>query len=413
MPRTHHAARVGAISVLAVSMGLSLAACRGSDSSKATGSGAPIPVTSILDQTGALSGYGASMHEATDLAIDDINSHGGVLGRKLALTSKDTQSDAARYTVLAREAATSDAAVVMGGITSASREAIRPIFHQANKLYFYNVLYEGGVCDKNAFVTGETPNQQLEPMLKWAVQQGLKKWYVLAANYNYGQISASWVEKYAKQNGAQIVGGPSFFDLSVSDFSTEIPKIESSGADLVVSLLVGAGHMNFYKQWTATGLNKQTTIVSPSYGLGAEQVALGKDGAGILDAYPYMPHAGANDSLTKAWAAKGMKDAITPGAVSTWNAWHLWAEAVDKAGTTDRDKVIAALEGGVSYDGPAGSISFDAKTHHAVLPMSLWRDTGTGEMEKVQVLSENAQPTFEQSKCDLIANPQQNQQFTP
>jgi urea transport system substrate-binding protein len=411
MNRSHRAAVAG---TLAFAMSASLASCRGGEDSKVDAtSGGTIPVTSILDETGPLSGYGLAMQDATKLSIDDINQNGGVLGKQLVLTDEDSKSDEANYTVLARDAATSDAAVVMGGITSASREAIRPIFHQADKLYFYNVLYEGGVCDKNAFVTGETPNQQLQPLLEWAAAQGLKKWYVLAANYNYGQISASWVEEYAAENGAEIVGGPSFFDLTVSDFATEVPKIENSGADLIVSLLVGPGHLNFYKQWTATGLNEKTTIVSPSYGLGAEQVALGTDGTGILNAYPYMPSTGAEDSLNQAWTDAGIENIITPGAVSTWNAWHLWAAAVEEAGTTDRDDVTAALEGGVSYDGPAGSVTYDPQTHHAVLPMSLWKDTGTGEMELVELLSDSAQPTFEQSKCDLIEDPDQNEQFTP
>lgn len=397
---------------LTVALTLNASACRSSTSEASTDSG-PIPVTSILDETGALSGYGVAIQQATKLAVTDINDEGGVLGRQLKLSDKDTQSDDGNYTVLARDAASSDAAVVMGGITSASRESIRPIFHAAKKLYFYNVLYEGGVCDKNTFVTGETPNQQLQPLLKWASDQQLKKWYILAANYNYGQISASWVKKFAKENGAEIVGGPSFFDLTVTDFSTEIAKIESSGADLIVSLLVGAGHQNFYKQWTATGLNEQAQIVSPSYGLGAEQVALGRDGTGIYNAYPYMPSDAGDDVLAKAWAKAGVKEAITPGAVATWNAWHLWAAAVEKAGSTDRDKVTAALEAGVSYDGPAGTISYDAKTHHAIPSMSLWRDTGAGVMEKVETLSEKAEPTFEQSKCDLVANPEQNEQFIP
>lgn len=397
---------------VALALTLNMAGCRNASSDSKADSG-PIPVTSILDVTGPLSGYGLAMDKATKLAIDDINASGGVLDRKLKLTDQDTQSDEANYTLLAREAASSDAAVVMGGITSASREAIRPIFDSAKKLYFYNVLYEGGVCDKNTFVTGETPNQQLEPLLKWAADQRLKKWYVLAANYNYGQISASWVKKFAKENGAEIVGGPDFFDMTVTDFATEVPKIESSGADLIVSLLVGAGHQNFYKQWSATGLNNSTKIVSPSYGLGAEQVALGKDGKGIYDAYPYMPSAEGDDVLAKAWKKAGLKETITPAAVSTWNAWHLWAAAVEKAGTTDRDKVTKALEDGVSYDGPAGTITYDAKTHHAVLPMTLWRDNGKGVMEKVETLSEKSEPTFEQSKCDLIGDPEQNKQFTP
>jgi urea transport system substrate-binding protein len=400
----------GAFVVLAV-LSLLLGACGGGGG----GGAGTMTVGSLLDETGPLNSYGLPMQAAAKLAIDDINHSGGVLGKQLKLVDDDSQSDIARYTVLARQLATSDVAVVQGGITSASREAIRPIFHSARKLYFYNPLYEGGVCDKNTFVTGVTPTQQLEPLLKWTVDQGKKKWYVLAANYNYGTISASWVQKLAAQYGARIVGGPSFFDLTVTDFTSQLPKIQASGADTIVSLLVGAGHLNFYKQWTASGMNRTTTIVSPTFGFGSEQVALGPSGAGILSAFPYFQELDtpASAKFNELWKTTGVSGAITPGAESTWVGWHLWAEAVNKAGTTDRDKVIAALETGLSYDGPAGTYKMDPGSHHTIVPMRLWKDDGKGGFQLVTVLSPAAAPTFEQSKCDLIKNPDLNQQFTP
>lgn len=109
----------------------------------------PVKVGSILDATGPLSLYGDPMVKATRLAVDTINANGGVLGRQLELVAVDSQSDIAQYTAGARTLAEdSDIVVVHGGITSASREAIRPIFNEAEMLYFYNQLYEGGVCEK-------------------------------------------------------------------------------------------------------------------------------------------------------------------------------------------------------------------------------------------------------------------------
>lgn len=386
-------------------------------SGKVAAKGSPIPVASILDETGAFSGYGLPMQEATAMAIADINANGGVLGRPLKLTALDSQSSQPKYVVLARQVASSDAAVVIGGILSASREAIRPIFHSAKKLYFYAPLYEGGVCDKNMVATGPVPTQQLAPLLKWAVDNGLKKWYIMAANYNFGQISASWAKDYAKQYGASVVGNtPEFYALDKSDFASEIPKIQSSGADLIVSFLVGTAQENFYKQWTATGLNKTTKIVSTTYGYGAEQIDLGKAGAGIYAGWPFMPtaEASANNTFVQAWKKSGTKQPITPGAASTWNAWHLWATAANKAGSVDRDKVIAAMEtGGVSFEGPGGRVTIDGPTHQAVLPIRLYQDSGNGSFDQVKLLSDAAAPTFIQEKCNLIKSPTVSTQFTP
>ena len=413
MPRIR--ARTNRFGVAAAIVGLALgvAAC---SSGSPSGNGGTLSVGSILDETGPLNAYGIPMQEATRLAVDDIDKNGGVLGKQLKLNDLDSQSDIAKYTVLARQI-TSDSStvVVQGGITSASREAIRPIFDSAQLLYFYNVLYEGGVCDKDTFVTGVTPTQQLEPLLKWAADNGKKKWYVLAANYNYGQISAQWATKLAGQYGATIVGGPTFFDLTVSDFTSELPKIQASGADAIVSFLVGGAHINFYKQWAATGLNKTTTIVSTSFGFGSEQTVLGSAAAGILAAYPYFQQldSPASTRLKNAWQAAGYKDVVTPGAEATWAGWHLWAEAVNKTGSTDRNKVIATLEKKFTYDSAAGTYTIDPGSHHVLVPMRLWKDDGNGGFQMVSLLNGAAPPTFEQSKCDLVKNPGLNQQFTP
>src|SRR5262245_56847033 len=150
----------------------------------------PIVVGSVLDETGGLNVYGKAMADATRLAIKSINDAGGVLGRPLKLVSYDAQSDNAKYTAYANQLSLKDKAVViMGGITSASREAIRPVVARNKTLYFYNEQYEGGVCDKNVFLTGIVPSQQVAPTVDWAIKNIGKKFYVLAADYNYGHIS--------------------------------------------------------------------------------------------------------------------------------------------------------------------------------------------------------------------------------
>ena len=96
----------------------------------------------------------------------------------------------------------------MGGITSASREAMRPVVNRYQALYFYNEQYEGGVCDKFVFCTGVTPAQQLGVLVPWAVEIG-EKFYTLAADYNYGHISADWVKVFLDKAGGSGSAGSS------------------------------------------------------------------------------------------------------------------------------------------------------------------------------------------------------------
>jgi len=120
----------------------------------------PIKVGFIEDNSGVLDIYGKPIVMANALAIDEINAAGGLLGRKLEGKQYDSQSDIALYTKYAQQLVRDDKVdVAHAGITSASREAIRQTFRRGNVLYFYNILYEGGVCDRNCFVTGTTPAQ--------------------------------------------------------------------------------------------------------------------------------------------------------------------------------------------------------------------------------------------------------------
>ena len=129
--------------------------------------------------------------------------------------------------------------MIFGAFSSASREAIRPIMDRAKQLYFYNNQYEGGVCDSNVFVTGAVPEQQFSTLIPWMMEKYGKKVYTIAADYNFGQISAEWVRNIVKENGGTMVG-EEFIPLSVSQFSQTIQNIQKAKPDVLVTLLVGA-----------------------------------------------------------------------------------------------------------------------------------------------------------------------------
>jgi urea transport system substrate-binding protein len=376
-----------------------------------------IVVGSILDKTGPLNIYGVPMQDATELAIKDINGKGGVLGRKLKLVSYDAQSANEKYTQFANQLALQDKAVViMGGITSASREAIRPVTDRLNMLYFYNEQYEGGVCDKNVFLTGVVPSQQLDALVPWAIKNIGPKLYVAAADYNYGQISAEWVKRYAGEAGGEVIG-TEFIPLEVAEFRSVIDDLQGAQPDVVVSLLVGGNHISFYRQFASAGLGESMKIVSPTFGLGNEQVVLApSESQDITVAYPYFQEL--DNTVNKEFVDRWHKaygedyDYITDSAATVWNGWHLWAEAVEKAGTTDKDRVIEALESEITFDGPGGLVKLDGGSHHLIQNIHL---AETNENKGFDVIDsqQSVPPSYEQEVCDLIANPNENRQFTP
>lgn len=374
--------------------------------------GGEIKVGSILDTSGLFDIYGKPMDKAVQMAIDEINAAGGLLGRQLKKVAYDTQSDMALYTKFGQQLARDDKVdVVHGGILSASREAIRPTLRKEGVLYFYNVQYEGGVCDRNIVCTGITPAQQAEVMLPFAMKKWGKKAYVLAADYNYGQITSKWVRKIVAANGGS-VAQVDFFPLDVADFNSTIKKIQDAKPDFVVSVLVGGAHMSFYRQWAAAGMNTRIPMCSTTLGAGNEQAVLTKaEGDGILCAYNFSRELAnpATKAFLDRWTKKyGNTNDVHELAAASYQGMQLWAEAVRKAKSVKRDEVVKAIESGLSITGPGGKITIDAQTHHAVLDVHIMEVKD----QKMNVLQSIAQkpPVDTQLVCDLKKNPNSNVQ---
>lgn len=372
-----------------------------------------IKLGSILDTSGIFDAYGKPMDIALRLAVAQINADGGLLGKQVEVIAYDTQSDMALYTQYGQQLTRQDKVdVVHGGILSASREAIRQTMRKTKTLYFYNVLYEGGVCDRNIFINGVTPAQQVEALVPYAMGKSGKKVYILAADYNYGQITAKWIQKFVADNGGETVG-VDFFPLDVADFGSTIAKIQTVGPDLVIAPLVGGAHLSFFRQWAASGMKDKIPLASTTLGVGNEhKVLTPEEGNGIMVAYNYSQELDTpeNAAFKKAWAdANGGDQSMHEIAVSNYQGVLTWAEGVRKAGSLDREAVTAALETGVSITGPAGKITVDPKTHHAVLDVHLM-ELQDQKMKVIKTLPQR-QPIDTQAVCDLEANPDSNKQY--
>ncbi|WP_323781786.1 ABC transporter substrate-binding protein [Thalassovita sp.] len=375
--------------------------------------GDTIKLGSIIDTSGIFDAYGKPMDMAMRLAVNEINGAGGLLGKKIEVEAYDTQSDMALYSQYAQQLTRQDKVdVVHGGILSASREAIRQTMRKTKTLYFYNVLYEGGVCDRNIFINGVTPAQQVAALVPYAMGKAGKKVYILAADYNYGQITARWIQKFVAENGGETVG-VDFFPLDVSDFGSTIAKIQSAGPDLVIAPLVGGAHLSFFRQWAAAGMKDRIPLASTTLGVGNEhKVLTPEEGNGIMVAYNYSQELDTpgNVAFKEKWAAAyGDSSMIHEIAVSNYNGILTWAEAVRQAGSLDRDAMIAALETGLSIEGPSGKVTVDPKTHHAVLDVHLMEIENQG-MRVIETLPQR-QPIDTQAVCDLSANPNDNTQY--
>lgn len=149
-----------------------------------------------------------------------------------------------------------DTGVIHGGITSASRESFRPVIDEYKQLYFYNIIYEGGVCDKYVFVTGETPTQQMGPLAKYALKHYGTKAYTVAADYNFAHISWKWWDIFWRNGGGlepvpggkrgTHVGKVEFIPLDVTDFIWNAIAVEGATMLMVKGNSMGTNWKGYY-----------------------------------------------------------------------------------------------------------------------------------------------------------------------
>ena len=377
----------------------------------------------LEDETGNFAIAVVPKIHAYELAVKEINANGGVLGKKLEIVRYDTQSDNRRFQEFARRLIKKDKVdVVFGAFSSASRESIRGIMEKNKMLYFYNNQYEGGVCSKTTFMTGAVPEQQFSTLVPWMMEKYGKNVYTIAADYNFGQISAEWVRQIVKENGGTMVG-EEFIPLDVSQYSQTIQKIQKAKPDVLMTLLVGAKQASFYEQQASAGL-KIPMATSINVGQAYEHKRFAPPALEnmyvtvnyIEEVHDVIKsgefHDKSKDYVKRFRALYPDEPYINMESANAYNAIYIYAKAVEKAGTTETMKVVEALESGISQDGPSGVVTTDPKSHHGSHTIFLI-EVGKGHKVSIPKIWKDIKPYWlGESGCDL-ANKADYSQYTP
>jgi branched-chain amino acid transport system substrate-binding protein len=377
----------------------------------------------LEDETGNFAIAVVPKIHAYELAVKEINANGGVMGKKLEIVRYDTQSDNRRFQEFARRLIKKDKVdVVFGAFSSASRESIRGIMEKNKMLYFYNNQYEGGVCSKTTFMTGAVPEQQFSTLVPWMMEKYGKNVYTIAADYNFGQISAEWVRQIVKENGGTMVG-EEFIPLDVSQYSQTIQKIQKAKPDVLMTLLVGAKQASFYEQQASAGL-KIPMATSINVGQAYEHKRFAPPALEnmyvtvnyIEEVHDVIKsgefHDKSKDYVKRFRELYPNEPYINMESANAYNAIYIYAKAVEKAGTTETMKVVEALESGISHDGPSGVVTMDPKSHHGSHTIFLV-EVGKGHKVSIPKIWKDIKPYWlGESGCDL-ANKADYSQYTP
>lgn len=345
--------------------------------------------------SGSNSSVAPAVVQSSQLAVDEINQAGGILGRKVELEIIDDKSNAvgaqsAFETLIFQKKV--DAIISME--TSAARNAALPIVSRGKIPYIYTSFYEGRSCNHWMYVNGWVPEQQVAPMVDFLSKSKAAKTFFLVGNdYAFGRGMLEFTSKYIQKTGGRIVG-EEYLSTDDGDWAPVISKIRAAKPDALISATAGGTpNVALAKQVRAAGL----TLPFGNFALDEGTAkAMGASATGMFFSSSYLIgiQSPENKSFLARMLVKFGAELKAPNELSVpqYEAFHLYKAAVEKAKSLDTEKVLKAL-GEVSYLGPRGLIKMNSG-RHTPLSMRVSQVRSDGSIRILETL-ESVDPGFQ------------------
>jgi urea transport system substrate-binding protein len=332
------------------------------------------------------------------MMIEEQNKAGGLLGKKLEPVVVDPASNWPLFAEKTRELISKDkVAVIFGCWTSVSRKSVLPVIEELNGLLFYPVQFEGEEASKNVFYTGAAPNQQAIPAVDYLMEQGVKRWVLEGTDYVYPQTTNKILEAYLKAKGVAAADiRVNYTPFGFSDWTSEVAAIKKFGSagkkTAVVSTVNGDANVPFYKELGNQGI-KAEDIPVVAFSVGEEELS-------GIDTKPLVGHLAAwnyfqsvetpeNAKFIADWKKyiKNPKRVTNDPMEATYIGFKMWVQAVQKAGTTDTDKVEQAMIG-QTVTNLTGGKAVMGKNHYLSKPVLIGEIQEDGQFAVVSQTKE-------------------------
>jgi urea transport system substrate-binding protein len=353
------------------------------------------------------------------MMIDAQNKKGGVLGKKLEAVVVDPASNWPLFAEKTRELLTKEKVdVIFGCWTSVSRKSVLPVIEELNGLLFYPVQYEGEESSKNVFYTGAAPNQQAIPAVDYLMNElGVKRWVLAGTDYVYPRTTNKILEAYLKAKGVAdkdiMINYTPFGHSDWQGIVSDIKKFGKAGKQTaVVSTINGDANIPFYKELGNQGVSAEDIPVI-AFSVGEEELS-GLDSkplVGHLAAWNYFQsvEADENKEFISNWKKfiKDPKRVTNDPMEATYIGFNMWVKAVEKAGTTDVDKVEQAMIG-MTTPNLTGGTAVMNRNHHLSKPVLIGEIQDDGQFEVVWqtdgVVPGDAWSDFLPGSKDIVAD---------
>jgi branched-chain amino acid transport system substrate-binding protein len=315
---------------------------------------------------------GRDIEEAANLAVEEINASGGVLGRKIELVFSETEQNPEKgKTAVERLLFVDKVDVIIGEHRSEVALAVQPIICENKKIFLStgtaspllseNVLKEYDKY-KYYFRTFLNSNQMADNMISQLND--------MMAAYKKDRVAvvaetAVWVEPIVEQLKTKL--GPKLVDLervstNAKDLSVELSRIQKSDAQIIFTILSADAGLPFARQWA----DRQIPALVTGYTVMAQSDRFWEQTEGRAQSFMTWKHgvrAPVSPKTIPYWDRYAKKYGHVPGAYTnfaTYDGVYVLADAIKRAGSLDSDALVKALEA-TDYVGVSGRIKFSKR----------------------------------------------------
>ncbi len=356
---------------------------------------APVKIGILHSMTGPLAISEVPVIDAMLLAVEEINSQGGVLDRLVEPVVVDGQSKSSIFAQKAEELITQEqVAALFGCWASASRKTIKPIVEKHNILYFYPLQAEGLEVSPNIVYVGGTTNQIYVPAVEWCLENIGRRVFFVGTDYIFPQVVNAILKRAIAERGGTVVG-EEYLPLDSIDVSGIVDAIVQSKPDFIVNSMSGEANVAFFKKLRGAGVTAEK-VPTISYSISENELREIKleNVVGDYAAWNYFQSLGtpASEEFIRKFRRKyGSSRLVTSPIVTGYLSIHLWARAVQEAGSLKIDAVRNALKK-LSIDAPLGTVHVDPNNQHVWVPARVGKINAEGEFDIVWDSHEALEP---------------------
>ena len=357
----------------------------------------PLRVGILNSLSGFLFDSGRPVIDATLLAIEELNSRGGVLGRPIEAIVADGKSDNATFAKEAeRLLVEAKVLTIFGGWSPSNRRTLKKVIEQHKSLLMFPARDEGMEDSEYIIYCGSTPNQVVSPAIRYFVEQGqLKRLFVIGTDGLSSNISAHLIRDELKAFPQASVVGEHFALLGDTGFKKAIDKIQETKPDLIFNFMIGVSNPAFFRELRQAKITPKL-LPTVSFAVGEPELQQTADldmvGEYLAASHFHSLKTTQNEMFVKNIRRKYGDYRVTGAAMdAAYASVYLWAQAVQAAGTDQIARIRERLAG-QTFEAPGGKIRVDPGNHHCYKPFYLGRITESGKVDLVKSITDPIRP---------------------